>query len=158
MTNRGKAYPSDRSDSARKAVHTSVTMPAIMNCCLPVAWTAARNSALSHALCAYISIFLKRFEEEIAHLTSPPLLIYGALGNISTNSLSTGPFGPVSADDVITTGRLKSLPIVAWAFMFCLNSVASQSRASWKRPTWWSTMRSAYNDMIRWLRRHKMGV
>lgn len=43
-------YPSSRRDKARKAVHTSVTMPPIMNCFFPVARTAARNSGLSHAL------------------------------------------------------------------------------------------------------------
>jgi hypothetical protein len=31
-------------------LHTSVTMPAIMTCFFPVAFTAARKSALSHAL------------------------------------------------------------------------------------------------------------
>jgi len=63
-----------------ETVLTSVVIPAIMICFLPVARTASRNSLLSQAS------------------TSPLRLIKGALGCISITSLGRGPFGPVVSD------------------------------------------------------------
>ena len=42
--------PSSMAARAGKATHTSVTTPAMINCCRPVAFTAATNSSLSQAL------------------------------------------------------------------------------------------------------------
>jgi hypothetical protein len=66
----------------------------------------------------------------LAYLTSPWRRISGALGYISSISLGRGPLGPVSAEVLMMTGRLKSLPTSAWAKMFCLYRVGSQSRAT----------------------------
>lgn len=65
------------------------------------------------------------------HLTSPFLLIKGASGYICKISLGKGPLGPVSADVVMTTGRLNSLPSSEWASTFSRYSVGSQSRPTW---------------------------
>lgn len=43
-------YPAARRDKERKAVQTSVVMPARITCFLPVASMAARKAGLSHAL------------------------------------------------------------------------------------------------------------
>ena len=50
----------------------------------------------------------------------------GTSGYDSRNSLGRGPFGPDSADVVITTGRLCIFPIAACANIALLKRVASQ--------------------------------
>jgi hypothetical protein len=72
------SYPSSRAESAGKATHTTVTMPAMSNCFLPGAFTAFTKSSLSQAL------------------TLPGRSMYGASGKSSFNSGTSGPFGPSS--------------------------------------------------------------
>ena len=76
-------------------------------------------------------------------MISPFLCTTFTSGYMSRISFGTGPFGPVSADVVITTGRSNSLPMAACPRMLEKKSVVSQSRAMERRPTWWSTMRRA---------------
>jgi hypothetical protein len=54
---------------------------------------------------------------EGAYLTSPWRWMSGALGYSWSISLGRGPLGPWSAEVVMMTGRLKSLPSSAWAMM-----------------------------------------
>ena len=89
----------------------------MITCFLPVASTAFLNSSLSHAL------------------TSPCRLISAASGCMSIISLGRGPFWPVSALVVRTTGRLKTLAIAACARMLFFKATGVRSRASWKSPS-----------------------
>ena len=90
-------------------IQTSVVIPPRTIWVLPVALMAARKSGLSQAS------------------TSPWRLIIGALGNMSTISEGIFPLGPVSAEDVRMTGRLKTLPIAACAMMLSRKRVGSKS-------------------------------
>ena len=115
---------------------TSVVMPAIMICVFPVAFTALRKSSLSHAF------------------TSPFRLMCGAFGCIAVISLGSGPLGPiqsristksmkngrwppqpVSALVVKMVGKLKTLPMAAWAMMLFLNKSGWMSCVIWNNPT-----------------------
>lgn len=91
----------------RKYEQTSVVMPAKITWLLPVAVTAARKSALSHAS------------------TSPLRRIKGASGYMLVISLGSRPFGPVSALVVRTMGMLKALAMAACAIMLLRKTVGS---------------------------------
>ncbi len=76
-------------DSTGKATQTSVTTPAMINCFLPVALTALTKSSLSQALML------------------PGRAMYGASGNVSFSSWTSGPLGPSSKLVVRMVGSLK---------------------------------------------------
>lgn len=118
---------------------TSVTMPAMMSCFLPVARTAARNSGLSHAStspwrwmngavgCIWrdVSLVQSRFLDIMTVTYIDNLVRQSTIWSCFLLGLiqSTEKGGvPVSADVVKIVGRLKSFPRAAWARMELRNS------------------------------------
>ncbi|MNR54928.1 hypothetical protein D3C85_1752070 [compost metagenome] len=69
--------------------------------------------------------------------------MYGASGNCSLSSGTSGPLGPVSKLVVRMVGKLKYLARSPTASTLFLNLSGSMSRTSDSRPVWWSTSRTA---------------
>lgn len=88
--------------------------------------TVAQADILAFLKNAYNKLWL--IEPEGTYFTSPFRCTTSTPGYISVISFGKGPFGPVSADVVITTGILNSLPRDAWASMLSLKTVGSISR------------------------------
>lgn len=106
-------------------MHTLVMVPAMISCFLPVALTALTKSSLSQALML------------------PGRAMYGACGNISLSSGTSGPLGPSSKLVVRMVGKLKNLAMSANARTLFLNSSGLKSRTRESRPAWWSTNSTA---------------
>lgn len=87
---------------------------------LPVSFTAATKSGLSHAL------------------ISPLRATYLACGAFSWISGISGPLGPCGTEAVVMTGSLHSVAILASAAARRRSSGIGMSPTVWNRPLWWS--------------------
>src|SRR5918999_3636528 len=123
------AKPSSMADSAGKATQTSVTTPAMINCLRPVFLIAATKSSLSQTLML------------------PGRAMYGASGNRSFSSGTSGPLGPFSKLVVRIVGSLKYFADAASASTLFLNSPGEKSCTSEIRPDWWSTRRTTASSL-----------
>ncbi|MNP35054.1 hypothetical protein D3C76_1283700 [compost metagenome] len=123
--------PSASADKVGKATHTSVTTPAMISCLRPVALIALTKSSLSQAL------------------IWPGRAMYGASGNISFSSGTSGPFGPCSKLVVRMVGRPKNLARSPRASTLFLNSLGEKSCTSEIRPVWWSTSSTTASSLFR---------